>query len=78
MSIIHFVPVAGPTIEEAVESAVKMAKASGKTVIMDINDIVMVVTATTKAEEAVDLYRNRLNFKYEFEKMRRKMYQNTK
>ena len=60
-------PVAGLTIQRAFEDAISMAKEHGKPVTAIINDVVMQVTEKTKAQQAVAVFRKKLQAQYEAE-----------
>ena len=63
--------VAGLTIFEALSRACNFVKNTQKPVLADINDIIMVVDKDTDLHKAVKDYRQRLEFKYEIEKIKR-------
>ena len=78
MGALEYDPLAGLTINQAIANAKKMARAERCTVVADINDILMIINEQTDVDKAVDLYQDKLNFKYEIEMMRRKMGEKTK
>ena len=51
-----FTPIAGTDIGKAVESAIKMALATGKNVIIQMNEARFCVNAKTKKEDAIKAY----------------------
>ena len=61
---------AGPTIEEALQEARDAARNAKQPVLADINDIVMLIDQDTDINKAVAEYRQKLNMKYEIEKIR--------
>ena len=71
MSAIEYTPVAGFTIEEALERARWIARREGKKVIANINDIIMCVSQDSNIKMALNSYHEKLNLKYEIEKIRR-------
>lgn len=70
MSVIEYTPVAGLTIKEALQRAQQMAYSERKTVVTTINDIVMCITKKTNIDTALQLYKERLCWKYEIEKIK--------
>lgn len=62
--------VAGLTIKQALERACLFVKNTQQPVLADINDIVMVFDKDTDVHTAIKEYRQRLEFKYEIERMR--------
>ena len=63
--------VAGPTVCEALWKAHDKAKATNKPVLANINDIMMLVDTKTNVTQLGVAYREKLDFKYEIEKMKR-------
>lgn len=63
--------VAGLTIFEALSRACNFVKNTKKPVLADINDIMMLVDKDTDLHKAIKNYRQKLEFKYEIEKIRR-------
>ena len=70
MSVIEYIPVCGLTIREALNNAKALARKNNKTVIANINDIIMCVSSTSTIKDTLDLYHKKLDLKYEIEKMK--------
>ena len=62
-------------IREAIENATKMARATGKTIIINMNDVHFSVNADTKMQDAIDTYMKAKRKMFETEQ---KLKQNTK
>ena len=71
MSVIEYIPVCGLTIKEALENAKAIACKEDKQVVATINDIVMCISPDSDIKTELESYRDKLNFKYEIEKMKR-------
>ena len=71
MSVIEYVPVTGLTIKEALERAKSIAHKENKKVVATINDVIMCVSANSNIKMALNSYHEKLNLKYEIEKMKR-------
>ena len=71
MSVIEYTPIAGLTIEEALERARWIARREGKKVIATINDVIMCISQDSNIKMALNSYHEKLNLKYEIEKMKR-------
>ncbi len=69
MEIMEFI--SGITVREALLKAHNKAKKLNKPVLADINDIMMFVDKKTNVEQLWVAYQNKLDFKYEIEKMKR-------
>ena len=63
--------VAGLTIPQALSRACNFVKNTGEPVLADINDIMIVINKDTDLHKAIVDYRQKLEFKYEIEKLRR-------
>jgi sugar/nucleoside kinase (ribokinase family) len=59
-----YTPFPGTTIREAIENAIRMARATGKDVIININDVQFCVNRDTKIQAAIDTYMAALNKRY--------------
>ena len=64
MNILNYKPVAGQTIEEAINVAVRLAKENNCIVIAVINDIVMFMNKKTNPKQATKDYRDKVNLRY--------------
>ena len=64
MNILNYKPVAGQTIEEAINAAVQLAKENNCVVIAVINDIVMFMNKKTNPKQATKDYRDKVNLRY--------------
>lgn len=64
MNILNYKPVAGQTIEEAINAAVRLAKENNCVVIAVINDIVMFMNKKTNPKQATKDYRDKVNLRY--------------
>ena len=62
--------VAGLTIKQAIEHACLCVKNTKQPVLADINDIIMLFDQDTDINKATEEYRQRLEFKYEIERIR--------
>ena len=71
MSVIEYVPVCGLTIKEALKTARTMAREQNKKVIANINDVIMCISSDSDIQMSLDSYREKLDFKYEIENMKR-------
>ena len=71
MSVIEYSPVAGLTIKEALQRAQMMATKENKTVVANINNIVMCITKKTDIDKTLQSYHQLLKFKYEIETIKR-------
>ena len=65
MSVKTYSPVAGLTIEEAIQRAIQMAKKENVTVLANINDIFLSIKADTHLDDAYNTYQKRLKRVYE-------------
>ena len=65
--------VAGVDVEKALSQARQKAYVYNDDVLAVINDIVMVVYKGTDIQKALAEYHDKLNFKYEIEKMKAQM-----
>lgn len=63
--------VAGLTIPQALSRACNFVRNTGEPVLVDINDIIMIINKDTDLHKAVIDYRQKLEFKYEIERMKR-------
>lgn len=62
--MIVYTPPAGPTIDEAILRAKRMAISSGKVVMLNINDVNLYITKTGKLENYKLIYLTLKNFEY--------------
>ena len=62
--MIVYTPPAGPTIDEAILRAKRMAISSGKAVMLNINDVSLYITKTGKLENYKLIYLTLKNFEY--------------
>ena len=62
--------VAGLTIKQAIERACLFVKNTKQPVLADINDIMMIFDKDTDVHKAIKEYREKLEFKYEIERIR--------
>lgn len=51
-----YTPKPGTNIREAIENAIKMARATGKEIIIKMNEARFSVNADTKVQDAIDAY----------------------
>jgi len=65
--------VAGLTVEQALSQARRTAYVYNDAVLAIINDIVMVVYKGTDIQKALAEYQDKLQFKYEIEKIKQQM-----
>ena len=63
--------VAGLTIPQAFSRACNFVRNTGEPVLADINDIIMIINKDTDLHKAVIDYRQKLEFKYEIERMKK-------
>ena len=63
-----YTPLPGTTIREAIEHANRMARATGKDVIININDVQFSVNRETKVQDALNTYMDALNKKHNAQK----------
>lgn len=56
---------------QALLKACKFAKNTGEQVCTEIDDIMMIIDKGTSVQKAVADYRNKLEFKYEIERLRK-------
>lgn len=70
MLVTEYTPVAGLTIKEALRHAKVIARTEGGTTIANINDVIMCISQKTDINEALDLYYQKSNLKYEIEKIK--------
>ena len=63
--------VAGLTIPQALSRACNFVRNTGEPVLADINDVMMVIDKDTDMHKAIVDYRQKLEFKYEIERLRR-------
>ena len=68
MKTIDFV--AGYTINEAIEKAIKTAVKSNTIIHANINDIILIIDKNTNLKKAIEECHQKLNFKYEIEKLK--------
>ena len=68
MSVTEYFPVAGLTIKDAFQRVKVIAIKEGVTTIAHINDIIMCISQKTDISEALNLYTQRVDLKYEIEK----------
>ena len=59
-----YTPFPGTTIREAVENAIRMSRATGKNIIININDVQFCVNRETKLQDAINTYMDALNKRY--------------
>ncbi|MFQ6729908.1 MAG: hypothetical protein ACLRFK_02550 [Alphaproteobacteria bacterium] len=59
-----YTPFPGTTIRKAIEHANRMARATGKDVIININGVQFCVNRETKLQDALNTYMNALNKKH--------------
>jgi hypothetical protein len=59
-----YTPFPGTTIREAIENAIRMARATGKDVIININDVQFSVNRDTNVQDAINTYMDALNKRY--------------
>ena len=59
-----YTPFPGTTIREAIENAIRMARATGKDVIININDVQFCVNRDTNVQDAINTYMDALNRRY--------------
>lgn len=59
-----YTPFPGTTIREAIENAIRMARATGKDVIININDVQFSVNRDTNVQDALNTYMDALNRRY--------------
>lgn len=71
MKIVAYTPVAGLTIEQAIDKAIQVAQQKNCTVITVINDIVMFVDKKTNPKQAVIDYRDKVNLRYYVERIQK-------
>ena len=63
-----YTPTKGTNLREAIENAVRMARATGKNIIIQINNARFSVDRDTKMQEAIDTYMDVKRKMYETEK----------
>jgi hypothetical protein len=51
-----YTPTPGTNIREAIENSIKMARATGKTIIVEMNSARFSVNGDTKTQDAIDAY----------------------
>lgn len=71
MPTIEYSPVAGLTILEALRKARMMACKDKSIVVANINDVIVCISPETDVKTALQSYRQKLDFKYEIEKIKR-------
>lgn len=59
-----YTPFPGTTIREAIENAIRMARATGKDIIINMNDVQFCVNRDTNVQDAINTYMNALNKRY--------------
>ena len=59
-----YTPFPGTTIREAIENAIRMARATGKDVNININDVQFSVNRDTNVQDAINTYMDALNKRY--------------
>ena len=59
-----YTPFPGTTIREAIENAIRMARATGKDVIININDVQFSLNRDTNVQDAINTYMDALNKSY--------------
>ena len=59
-----YTPFPGTTIREAIEHAIRMARATGKDVNININDVQFSVNRDTNVQDAINTYMDALNKRY--------------
>ncbi len=59
-----YTPFPGTTIREAIENAIRMARATGKDVIINTNDVQFSVNRDTNVQDAINTYMDALNKRY--------------
>ena len=63
-----YTPFPGTTIREAIEHANRMARATGKDIIININGVQFCVNRETKVQDALNTYMDALNKKHNAQK----------
>lgn len=71
MDIITYRPVVGLTIQQAIDESIRISRANGRYVMAIINDIVMCINKNTDNLQALTEYKQKLDFKYHIEKIKR-------
>ena len=71
MNILNYKPVAGQTIEEAINAAVQLAKENNCVVIAVINDIVMFVNKNSNQKKVFNDYREKVSLRYRAAQIKR-------
>lgn len=64
----NYTPTKGTGLREAIENAIRMARATGKNIIIQINNARFCVDRDTKMQEAIDTYMDVKRKIYETEK----------
>lgn len=59
-----YTPFPGTPIREAIEHAIRMARATGKDIIININDVQFCVNRDTNVQDAINTYMDALNKRY--------------
>ena len=59
-----YTPSTGKTIWEAIEHAIRLARATGKDIIININDVQFCVNRDTNVQDAINTYMDALNKRY--------------
>ena len=59
-----YTPSTGKTIREAIEHAIRLACATGKDIIINMNDVQFCVNRDTNVQDAINTYMDALNKRY--------------
>ena len=59
-----YTPCHGTPIREAIEHAIRMARATGKDIIINMNDVQFCVNRDTNVQDAINTYMDALNKRY--------------
>lgn len=68
---VEYVPVAGLTIEEAMDRALQTSKKQKCTVVTVLNDVVMFVNSNSNKKQLLNDYRDKVNLRYYTERIKR-------
>jgi hypothetical protein len=59
-----YTPFPGTSITEAIENAIRMSRATGKDIVINLNDVHFSVNRETNVQDAINTYLDALNKRY--------------